>query len=107
MNALTRTVTVTKTYWVDGMLELWLSDGAFVRVGWDLDYHHRLLLVAPDEHGDWRDATGEEIPLHPDELDSYVSEAKRRTQDEADEAAAEHDSAPRVSFADRCYGSGR
>lgn len=84
--------------WVNGFnsepprLELKLSDGSFVMVGWDSDYSHQLLFVATDLHADFVSCVASETGLDPDVLAGLV--------DEVAEATRAHDSNNRVEYWD-------
>ena len=80
MNALTRpVVVVVGSCWLDGddadppTLELRLSNGSYVKVGFDVDYWHRLLWFAPNRSADYQSATGAMTGLDPDVLNSYCN----------------------------------
>ena len=67
--------------WLDGdrdppSLELRLSDRSYVRVGYDLDYHHRLLWWAPDGETDFVSVTAERTGLDEDTLGPLEAEVE-------------------------------
>lgn len=68
--------------WIDGdndppALELRLSDGSFVRVGYDDTYHHRILWWSPDLETDFVSCTAERTGLHSDVLGWMESKAEQ------------------------------
>lgn len=85
MNALVQVpVVVLGKVWLDGdndppTLELRLSSGAYVKVGWDLTYHHRLLWWAPDGESDFVTCTAERTGLG-DELGPIEDEVFRAVE---------------------------
>ncbi len=73
-------VAVVSFHWLGGSnqpphVELKLSDGRFVKVGWDGDYAHKLLAVAADKSADYADCTGIETGLEPGELEVWCDRA--------------------------------
>ncbi len=80
--------------WLDGAasdpptLELLLSNGAYLKIGWDLDYQHKLLWWAQDVSADFAPCTAESACLDPLVLDALVEEVYRAVlHDEAERLA--------------------
>lgn len=82
-------------------LELELSDGSFVKVGWDDDYNHRLLYIAANEYEDFVSATADQTGLSEDVLAPLVDEVCR--------AVREHNWTERAEYPsdERDFGDGR
>ena len=72
-------VVVVRSTWLDGYdsdpptLELELSTGAFVKVGWDVDYQHPLVWTAADRDADFVSCVARETGLG-DEIETYFAE---------------------------------
>lgn len=99
MNAISQLfVVVLGSCWLDGYdsepptLELRLSNGAYVKIGFDADYWHRLLWFAPDASADYQSATGAQTGLDPDVLESYCHAVE--------DAVRAHESNLRVEYLD-------
>ncbi len=79
-------VAVVKRTWVDGAdsdpprLEVELSNGAFVLVGYDTQYHCRCLFYAKDESADFVSCVSGDTQLHPDVLAALVDEVETATR---------------------------
>jgi len=89
---------VTAKHWVSGFdrdpprLELKLSDGSYVLVGWDSDYSHALVFVAATLDADFTSCVASETGLHPGELAALVDEVAAATE--------AHDSLDRAEYLD-------
>lgn len=83
---MTNALTIFGKAWIDGdsnppSIELLLSDGTYVRIGWDIDYNCRLLWWSPDGETDFVPCTADRIALHPDVLFALVTEAKQAVEE--------------------------
>lgn len=90
-------LTVLRSVWLDGggweppQLEMELSDGRFIKVGYDLEFSHPLVWIAPDKHADFESAPARESGLG-DALEPYIDEVAHAARlHEADRMADEDD----------------
>ncbi len=103
-------VQVLSTLWLSGYdtdpptLELRLSNGGYVKIGWDMTYSHRLLWWAPDRQADFVTATPAMTGLDPDVFGPLVDEVAQAAESHARQM--EETDPPKFSHADRMYGGG-
>lgn len=72
-------------------LHLRLSDGRCVLIQWDLDYGHRLLLVAPDMDAPYTSCTADQTGLTDDQLGPLVDEVYRAVEEDEAERLSDQD----------------
>lgn len=97
MNALLRKllptlVTVTHRDWLlldEPELHLTLSNGAYVKIQWDLEGQCARLFLASDKHADYFSCTREDIGLDGGELEVMVDAVQRAVRAEEDERLAD------------------
>ncbi len=74
---------VSSRHWIDGndtdppRLEVRLSNGAYLTIGFDTDYWHRLIWYAPNASEDFESATAEMTGLSPDVLSGLCDEVEQ------------------------------
>ncbi len=71
-------LTIISKCWLDGhdsdppTLEVKLSDGSYLKVGYDTDYHHPLVWLATDKHADFVTAVASESSNAPSSSTSHA-----------------------------------
>ncbi len=85
---ISKLVEVLRTIWLDGddadppTLELALSDGSYVRLSYDVDYHHPLVWRAADKDDDYESIPARESGLG-DAIEPYIDQAAEAAQSHA------------------------
>ncbi len=91
--------TIIGRTWLDGhdsdppTLELRLSNGTYVKVGWDSDYSHRLFWFASCATADFVSCTAAATGLSADELGPLEDEVKRAVEAHESNCRAEYEDA--------------
>lgn len=80
MNALTAVpLSVLSTLWLDEengpVLEVALSNGRFLKIGWDVSYCHPIVFVAADETAPYESCVARETGLG-DEIEPLIDQAR-------------------------------
>lgn len=77
--------TIISRCWLDGYdsdpptMELKLSDGSYLKVGWDSDYSHPLVYVAEDVFSEFVSCNSRETGIDLGDLESIVDEVAAST----------------------------